>query len=79
MFVAGLVSSQPTSCIAHELPFSVANAVQITSISIEALYTLIGETPCNNLTLSVCKALIVLLLKNIARKFKGVRKYERLR
>ncbi len=40
-----LVSSQPTSCFAHELPFSVANAGRPTSFSIEALYTSIGELP----------------------------------
>jgi len=44
------MSSQPTSVFAHELPFSVVNASQPTSFSIEALYTSIGATPCKNLS-----------------------------
>ncbi len=54
-FPAWLVSSQPTSCFDHELTFSVANAGQPTSFSIEALYTSIGETPFKNFPLSVVK------------------------
>ena len=53
--LAALVSSQPTSCFAHEQPFSVANAGQPTSFSIGALYTSIGGTPCKNLPLSVVR------------------------
>jgi len=53
--LAMLVNSQPTSCFAHELPFSVVNAGQPTSFSIEALYTSIGGTPCKNLPLSVVR------------------------
>jgi hypothetical protein len=34
-----LLTSQPTSCFAHELLFSVLNAGQPTSFSIEGLYT----------------------------------------
>jgi len=49
------VSSQPTSCFAHELPFSVVNAGQPTSFSIEALYTSIGGIPCKNFPLSVVR------------------------
>jgi len=37
-----LMSSKPTSCFACEPPFSVSNAGQLTSFSIEALYTSIG-------------------------------------
>jgi len=36
---------------AHELPFSVANAGQPTSSSIEALYTSIGGSPCTHFLL----------------------------
>jgi len=45
------VSSQPTL----ELPFTVVNAGQPTSFSIEALYTSIGGTPCKNFPLSVVR------------------------
>jgi hypothetical protein len=53
--LAALVSSQPTLCFAHEQPFSVSNAGQPTSVSIGALYTSIGGTPCKNLPLSVVR------------------------
>ncbi len=53
--LAALVSSQPTSCFAHELPFTVANACRPTSFSIKALYTSIGGTPCKNFPLSVVR------------------------
>jgi hypothetical protein len=49
--LATLVSSQPTL----ELPFTVVNAGQPTSFSIEALYTSIGGTPCKNFPLSVVR------------------------
>jgi len=49
------MSSKPTSCFAHEVPFSVVNAGQPTSFSIEALYTSIGGTPCKNFPLSVVR------------------------
>jgi len=49
------VSSQQTSCFAHEQPFSVVNAGQPTSISIEALYTSIGGTPCKHFPSSVVR------------------------
>jgi hypothetical protein len=42
--LASLVSSQPTSCFARELPFLVTNAGRQTSCSIEALYTSIAGT-----------------------------------
>ena len=53
--LAALVSSQPTSCFAHELPFSVANAGQQTSFSIEALNTSIRGAPCKNFPLTVIR------------------------
>ena len=59
--LAALVSSQPTSCFAHEQPFSVANAGQPTSFSIGALYTSIGGTPCKNFPLSVVRLYFVIL------------------
>jgi len=40
-----LVSSQPTLFFVGEPPFSVANAGQTASISIEPLYTSIGGVP----------------------------------
>jgi hypothetical protein len=43
-----LVSSQPTSCFANELPFSVANAGRPTAFSI-------GGTPCKNFPFSVVR------------------------
>jgi len=49
------VSSQPTSCFAHEPPFSAVNAGQPTSVSIEALYNSIGGTPCKNFPLIVVR------------------------
>jgi hypothetical protein len=52
---AALVSSQPTLCFAHGLPFTVANAVRPTSFSIWALYTSIGGHTCKNLPLSVVR------------------------
>jgi len=39
----------------HELPFSVVNAGQATSLSIEALYTSIRGTPCKNVPLRVIR------------------------
>ncbi len=59
-YLAMLLSSQPTSCFAHELPFSVVNAGQPNSFSIEALYTSIGESPCKNFP--SCKDKIFFLL-----------------
>jgi len=45
---------EPTSCFAHELPFSVVNAGQPTSYSIEALYTSIGGTPVGKFSIECC-------------------------
>ena len=53
--LAMLVSSQPTSCFAHELPFSVANAGRQTTFSIEAHYISTGWTPSKKFPLSVVR------------------------
>ncbi len=50
-----LMSSLPTMCFSHELPFTVVNAGRPTSFSIEALYMSIRGIPCKNFPLSVVR------------------------
>ena len=53
-----LLSSQPTLCFAHELPFSVSNADQPTSFSTEALNILIRRTPGKKFPIKCFKDII---------------------
>jgi hypothetical protein len=46
--IPGILTTATLPCYAHELPFSVKNAGQPTSFSIEALYTPIGGIPYKN-------------------------------